>query len=86
MLQKNLINILEGKYNSFPPEIEGNINLKKDFNQLCHLNLDSQATVGDTINLLRALTHGKYPNAFFIDPLTGKKVFVKILLTPESEF
>ena len=85
LLQKNLISILEGTHKTTSPEIEGNINLKKDFNELCHLNLEASGTVGSTINLLRALTHGKYPNAFFIDPETGKKVFVKILLTPESE-
>ncbi len=85
LLRKNLISILDGTYNTTSPEIEGNINLKKDFNELCHLNLDEVSTVGNTLNVLRALTHGKYPNAFFTDPDTGKKIFVKILLTPESE-
>ena len=85
LLEKNLPNILKGNYQTTLPETEGNINLKKDFNALCELNMNAESTIGECIKLLRALTHGKYPNAFYIDAESGKKVFVKILLEPESE-
>ena len=80
MLKENLPSILGGSYQTIVPEEEGNINLKKDFNALCQLDLNKEVTMGEAINHLRALTHGKYANAFFLDPETGSKVFVKISL------
>lgn len=68
--------ILEGDYETFEPSEEGNVNLKKDFNALCEIDLNQQATYGEVIDRLRALSHGKYENAYFIDPATGKKVFI----------
>lgn len=62
---------------------EGTINYKSDFNDLCQLNLDEKATIGECIDKLRALTHGDFKNAFFTDPNTGKKVYVSLLLTTE---
>jgi hypothetical protein len=35
------------------------------------------------IDYLRAMTHGEYMNAWFKDPATGKKVYIKITLQPE---
>lgn len=37
------------------------------------------ATYGEVIDVLRALTHGEYRNAYFIDN-HNKKVFIKIIL------
>ena len=65
------------------PEQEGNVNLKKDFNDLCLLDMNKATTMGEAINYLRALTHGNYPNAFFVDSETGAKVYVKISLQKE---
>ena len=84
LLKENLMAILQGTYGAFAPEEEGNVNLKKDFNDLCRLDMNKEMTMGNAINHLRALTHGKYPNAFFIDPETGSKVFVKISLEKEQ--
>ena len=42
-------------------------------------------TLGSAIDLLRALTHDKYANAYFIDPMTGSKVYVKILLERDKQ-
>jgi methionyl-tRNA formyltransferase len=85
LLHENIAAILQGTYTTIKPEEEGNINLKKDFNELCKLDLDKKMTLGSAIDLLRALTHNKYANAYFIDPSTGAKVYVKISLEKETQ-
>lgn len=82
LLENNLPLILNNSYKVVEPENEGKLYLKKDFNNLCNLNLDNVGTLKEHINLLRALTHGTYKNAYFIDEQTSKKVFVSIDLTP----
>ena len=80
LLDAYLPQILEDNYKTFEPNEEGNLNLKKDFNTLCELDIERVQRVGDTIDQLRALTHGEYQNAYFFDPKTGKKVYVSIRL------
>lgn len=80
LLKEHLPKILAGEYETFEPSEEGNLNLKKDFDALCDLDLTKNQSIGDTIDLLRALTHGEYQNAYFTDPKTGKKVYVSIRL------
>lgn len=80
LLKEHLPQILKGDYETFEPSEEGNLNLKKDFDALCELDLAKNQSIGETIDLLRALTHGEYQNAFFTDPKTGKKVYVSIRL------
>ena len=77
-----LLNI-DNTYQSFKPENEGELYLKKDFRDLCELNLNEKSTTIQFINRLRALTHGEFKNAFFIDPSTGKKIYVSINLSSE---
>lgn len=84
LLDEHFDKLLDGSYATVMPSEEGNVNLKKDYNQLCELKLESLQPIGNTIDLLRALTHGEYQNAFFKDPKTGRKVFVSINLTPEE--
>ena len=81
LVKKNIMSILSNSYTTIEPESEGKLHLKKDFNELCEIKLGEIQTVGETINKLRALSHGNYKNAFFVDPNTGKKVFVNIELT-----
>ena len=57
----------------------GNYNSVQDFKSLCCLDLDSVASLGEHIDLLRALTHPPFKNAYFIDPF-GHKVYVNIQL------
>ena len=78
LIRKNLKKIIDKNYETIRPEIEGELYLKNDFNDLCELDLDKNQSIEKTINTLRALTHGDYRNAYFIDKLTGKKVFVSI--------
>lgn len=84
LVSDNIGNILNKTYETIIPENEGNLFLKKDFNKICELNLNEVKTVGETINMLRALTHGDFKNAFFIDPISGKKVYVSINLSEKK--
>lgn len=84
LLRENLVHILNNTYQPVTPVAEGNVNLKKDFNGLCQLDLEKTQTLGESIDLLRALTHGQYNNGYFIDPQSGKKIFVSISLKPEG--
>jgi methionyl-tRNA formyltransferase len=85
LLEKHLDSILANDYKAFPPETESNLFLKKDFNQLLQLDLNEETTVGKVIDKLRALTHGNYSNAYFIDQKTGKKIYVGIQLKPQQD-
>jgi len=79
LLREFLIPILSLSYDTKAPTSEGNYNSIKDFKNLCELDLDDVSTLRDHINLLRALSHGDYRNAFFIDK-DQSKIFVKISL------
>ena len=80
LLRKNLREILDGTYKTFHPESEGNLNMIKDFRNLLELDLDEPGDMQHFINKFRALTHGKYKNAYFMDPATGDKIYVSINL------
>lgn len=80
LIKQHFKNIIEGEYTVMVAE-EGNLNLKKDFDALCNLDISQHGTLEEHINLLRALTHGTYKNAYFIDK-DGNKVYVNIVLEP----
>lgn len=84
LLKEHFSKICAGSYSIIQPKEEGNVNLKKDFNALCELDLAEKGTLGGLIDKLRALSHGEYKNAWFVDAATGKKVFVKIDLEVEE--
>ena len=71
--------IIAGKIEYQSPEIEGNVNYKSDFKNLCELNMSSTGTLREHIDLLRSLTHGEYDNAYFLNS-DGDKIYVKINL------
>ena len=79
LLSQSIELIIDGRYKAVPMEQEGNYNSKQDFNELCELDLEEKTTVAEVIDKLRALTHGKYSNAFFIDS-DGKKVYLRLEL------
>lgn len=62
LLMSALGDILDGKLESFNPEVSGNYNSMNDFKKLCEIDLNEHSK---TINILRALTHGDYKNAKF---------------------
>jgi len=78
LLRKNLRSILENNYTTFLPHEEGNVNYKKDFENLCQLDFNNGISFDDFFSRLRALTHPPYKNAYFIDKKSGKKIFVYI--------
>lgn len=84
LIEAYMPDIIEGKYEVKAPGSEGNLNLKKDFDALCEIDLDSVGSFQEHINRLRALTHGQYANAYFLDE-NGRKVFLKLELIPENK-
>lgn len=78
LLDKHLEAILHHTYTTYTVD-EGNINLKKDFNRLCKIDLNQTGTWREHLNLLRALTHDQYQNAYFLDD-SGNKVMVSVTL------
>ena len=79
LIKEHLINIIGGDYTLYFPSEEGKHNGIKDYEKLCQLNLHSVGTLESHINLLRALSHGDFKNAFF--EKDGKKYFVKISIS-----
>lgn len=80
LLNIHLHDILIDNYDVIIPEKEGNLFLKRDFNNLLEIDLDESVRAGDLINRLRALTHGKFNNAYFVDKENGDKIFIGIQL------
>ncbi|MEZ4802526.1 MAG: dTDP-4-amino-4,6-dideoxyglucose formyltransferase [Gelidibacter sp.] len=84
LLEEHLLNILENTYDTIQPENEGHLFYKKDFNELCELDLNENMTALEFINRLRALTHEPYNNAYFRDPSDNKKVYIGLQLKKEE--
>lgn len=80
LLLKNIVHILNGTAVSKKPQCEGNYNSILDFKKLCELDLHSKASLKEHIDLLRALSHGNFMNAYYVDE-QGGQVFIKIELT-----
>lgn len=79
IFKKILPDIISDNIKTQTPEIEGNVNYKSDFDNLCRLDMDSIGTLREHINLLRSLTHDEYSNAYFEDP-GGNKIYISINL------
>ena len=75
--------IINNNYKTVRMENGGNIFLKKDFDEICEIDLDKTSTYRDVINHLRALTHGDYNNAFFYTK-DSRKVFLKLQIEKEK--
>ncbi len=80
ILRDNLNALLRGSYNTLIPEFTGKLVRKIDFEDLKEIDLNEVTTYGRVINRLRALTHGDYLNAFFVNPDNGKRIYIKITL------
>jgi methionyl-tRNA formyltransferase len=83
LFQKHFASIVERRFVAKPMEHEGNVNLKRDFQALCQLDLRHVGTLKEHLDLLRALTHGHHRNAYFVNPL-GRKTYVSIKLEPQG--
>lgn len=82
LISKNLKNFMSGEFDSKLPFFNGNYNSISDFRSLCFLDLDAEGTLRSHIDLLRALTHKNFKNAYYIDE-QGRKVFIRISLERE---
>ena len=77
LLKNNIQSLLDNSYAVVKPEKQGTLYLKKDFNNLCELDVEKKYTLKEAIDLLRALTHGNHNNAYFMTR-NHKKVYVSI--------
>lgn len=82
LFRKNIRSIVKGDYKTTEPEFKGEYHSIKDYNTLCKLDLNEKTTLRDAIDRLRALSHGAYKNAYYINE-QGQKVFIKIELSKE---
>jgi methionyl-tRNA formyltransferase len=82
LLSENLDSLLRFSFESYLPTGEGNYNSKADFRALCALDLASTATLREHIDLLRALSHGDYMNAFFMEG--SRRYFVRIVIERDT--
>jgi len=80
VIGEQIKDVFDGNYKAKPMGDEGNLNFKKDYLNLCELDMTNVDTFENHINILRALSHGDYKNAFFFDK-GGEKVYVKVSLT-----
>ncbi|MCF8009658.1 MAG: dTDP-4-amino-4,6-dideoxyglucose formyltransferase [Halanaerobiales bacterium] len=83
LIKNNLIKLLNNDYRTFRPGFEGNINLKKDFNKLCKIDLEKKVSFKDAIDYFRAMTFKGYRNSYFFDE-DGRKIFIEIRLEREE--
>lgn len=81
-LDQNLKALLTGNYTTVAPEGEGNLFLKKDFDALCRIDMEEVGTFAQFYDRMRALSFDGYRNAYFIDPGSGKKVFLELRVQP----
>ena len=54
-----------------------------DFLDLCKIDLDQVSIFNFFYDNLRALSHGEYKNAYFINDMTRKKIHIKIEIEVE---
>jgi dTDP-4-amino-4,6-dideoxyglucose formyltransferase len=79
LLKEYLPSILLQQYDTIQPEAEGKLYLRKDFKELCKIDLEEEGKFEDFLNRIRSLSHGRYKNAYFVDK-DGNKVYLSINL------
>ena len=79
LIEEHLVSIIDDTFTLTPPFEEGNYNGIKDYKELCKLNLNAVGTLESHINLLRALSHGDFRNAYY--EKDGRKYYLKISIS-----
>lgn len=79
LINEYIVSILNNTYTTIPMENEGNLFLKKDFEELKEIDLDKKVSFKEAIDYMRAMTFEKYDNAYFLDE-KGEKIYLKISL------
>lgn len=84
LFRDNFDSIIDGSYERLLPEGEGNFFSKADFNDICEIDLGRRGSFKEFYDLMRALSHGEFRNAYFIDETTGEKIYLKLEICRES--
>lgn len=82
LLKEYIVPILRNSYIAYKPEEEGVVRWRRDFDNLCKLDLEERLTLGEAIARLRALTHEPFKNAFFKDE-SGRKIYLSLKIDYE---
>ncbi len=77
LLDTHIVSLIENTYKRQLQHKPGKMYTKKDFEDLCCLDLKDTDTLENHLLLLRALSHGDYRNAYFIDN-NGQKNYLRI--------
>ncbi len=85
LLNEYLVDFLHGRVQTKTVDEDGNLNLKKDYINLCKLDLKASGTLAEHLDLLRALSHGNYKNAYYIDREIGRKIYVRVSFDLEAD-
>jgi methionyl-tRNA formyltransferase len=83
LLLEWFVKIRDRSYIPYLPGEEGNLNYKKDYELLRQVDLERVGKFGDFLNLLRALSHDSYKNAYFTDQ-SGRRVYVRLILEKDD--
>lgn len=84
LLMANFEDLIHGRYVAHAPESEGNLNMRRDYEALKKLDLDTVGTFGSFLDRVRALSHRGFRNAYFIDG-NGEKIYVSVTLERAAE-
>lgn len=84
LVEEHLEDILNGSYELTPMKEEGNLNTKYDYEAMREIDLSKQATYGEVIDFLRAMTCPPYDNAYFYDE-DGNRIYVKVSLKKDEQ-
>ncbi|MEH6470971.1 MAG: dTDP-4-amino-4,6-dideoxyglucose formyltransferase [Halopseudomonas sp.] len=79
LIKRNICSLVNLSFRSRKVKNNGNYNSINDFNELCCLDLNSTGTMREHIDIMRALTHADFRNAYFVDEF-GDKVYLRLFL------
>ena len=83
LFNENFEKIINNTYDKIKPNTCGNLNTISDFKKLCKIDLNSYGTFREHIDILRALTHGDFKNAFYLNE-DNEKIFITLFLNKEE--
>ena len=85
ILKDNLNTLINGTYKTWKPAEKSSLPfLRKDFKDLCKLDLKESGTFEEFYDRLRATTHGEFRNAYFLNS-KGEKVYVSIKIKKDEQ-
>jgi methionyl-tRNA formyltransferase len=76
--------LINGDYITTLPETDGNVHTRNSFQELKELRLEQMYSAESWLRFLRAMTFDGYQNAYYVDPVSGKRCFVRIQIEVEG--